>query len=131
MPHVPKAVCGVCNLEMVPAINGVNLTAVADNDREYFKIVGDKYKCPLCDYTMYTGFALEGITPTDSAFAQIPTDVKFHHLENHDRTPTEIMQSIVSLRELLDKLRNYYNSYVNYRDGSLRKAVRHGNKFVP
>jgi len=57
MPHIPKAICGQCNHEMSIEKNGVILEALVDEDRPYYKIAYDKYKCRKCGNEIYTGHA--------------------------------------------------------------------------
>lgn len=57
MTHVPRAVCGKCQREMVPSKNGVMVEAFAAFG-SYYKIMADEYECPCCGTTVITGFAM-------------------------------------------------------------------------
>lgn len=62
MPHIPTAICLTCQMEMTPDRNGALIKAQRRDDadgtpHDYYIVSGDRYRCPVCDATIITGFA--------------------------------------------------------------------------
>jgi len=55
MAHVPRAICGDCNIEMRPQKNGVDIEMITEDGSPYYKISSDRYACPNCLRTIYVG----------------------------------------------------------------------------
>lgn len=56
MPTIPRVVCSVCRVPMVPTQNGVSVEALSAIG-SYYKIEADVYSCPECAIEVITGFA--------------------------------------------------------------------------
>lgn len=55
--HIPKIVCVKCKAEMVPVKNDIQLEAFPARGKfSYYKVNADKWKCPICNFEVYTGF---------------------------------------------------------------------------
>ena len=54
--HIPRAICGECNVEMRPVKNGVDIEMLLSDGQPYYKIQADLYGCSRCDKTMFVGF---------------------------------------------------------------------------
>ncbi len=57
MPHIPKVICGGCNVEMRRLKNGTKVEMLLEDGNPYYKINGDAFTCPRCSRTVITQFA--------------------------------------------------------------------------
>jgi hypothetical protein len=53
---MPKLVCGECEVELLPSVNGVDVIEYAWTG-PYKVWYADEYKCPNCGYRVISGFA--------------------------------------------------------------------------
>jgi len=60
MPYIPKAVCVKCREEFRIDKNGVTLhVMVKGQNRHYYSIDTDQWKCPKCGVEVLLGFAVQ------------------------------------------------------------------------
>lgn len=57
MPHIPRAVCATCKLEMHCEKQGEDLRMLTDDEREYYVINADRYQCSGCGQEAWVAFA--------------------------------------------------------------------------
>jgi hypothetical protein len=55
MPHIPRAIHEPCDIEMVTDKVGVKVEMLDGQNKPYYKIVGDRLKCPRCNTTIIWG----------------------------------------------------------------------------
>jgi hypothetical protein len=56
MPHIPRAFCADCAVEMTMDKSGVIVETRVDG-RGYYKIMADRYACGRCGRTIIVGMA--------------------------------------------------------------------------
>lgn len=45
MPHIPRAICGECNIEMRCVKSGVDIEMLLEDGAPYYKIQVDRHEC--------------------------------------------------------------------------------------
>lgn len=56
MPHIPRAVCVPCKIEMRVSKNSVNVEMLLNTGKPYYIVEADEYRCSKCGYTALLGF---------------------------------------------------------------------------
>jgi len=54
MPHIPRAFCADCRVEMVMDKGGV-IVETRTNGAGYYKIMADRHRCDRCGHTILIG----------------------------------------------------------------------------
>ena len=58
MAHIPKALCGMCNVVMQADQNGIIVEMMmGDSSKGYYKVAADTFRCPTCNHVIVTSFA--------------------------------------------------------------------------
>ena len=99
-PLSPNVVCNICKIPMILDTMGVNVAEVSDGHppRIIYKAAADKYICPLCGFSVLTGYGYVA-TSEDKFFNNMTVDVTTLS-PNHVVSFSEIESVISELRML-------------------------------
>lgn len=85
MPHVPKAFCADCAVEMVVDRAGVTVETLSSGIRapdggpgSYYKVQSDRLVCPACGHGVLTGMPAAVIEHFEPGYAEVRADIVCH-----------------------------------------------------
>jgi len=76
MPHIPRAVCVPCRIEMRPSRNGIEVEMLLPTGKGYYRIEADEYECGRCGHKAIIGFAHQPfVSHFEPGYAKSESDI--------------------------------------------------------